>query len=440
MNRTVNAFFLLSIINFSHRAACSTDDVTETVVGFAACNKHDREQTYWAVMKDVLTRNGSAPADGFAWLGDVVYADNNVDGKWVVATPAVMRGKFDTFKNSPAYSDFRSVLKRPPTGVWDDHDMGQNDGGAGFVHRAAAQAMYLDFLDVPPRSPRLQRHGVYHLEAIPFSAPPEAAALRQFEFAVCFVLLDGRSARDSPGPDSDMLGEEQWQWLAVMLADPSSELGEPRTPGRVALFARCAVTAVASGVQILGDEKPTENWGDYPRARRRLVEMLHRHNARRFVFLSGDVHYAELQRVSIAGDDHVEITSSGLTHALGDHVDDWTFDFLNANPRRLGRHLGRSFGSITIVDSPAPRAHVRVHSVEGGNIVLEHTIEIGPHDTPAEPRADCGPACTVPVQAAWSKRFFEAVDRYVPFPVAFNTKHRMLEYIAATLRTVRLVS
>lgn len=48
-------------------------------------------------------------------------------------------------------------------GVYDDHDLGQNDGGRDVApaQQAAAQRLLLDFLDVPPQHARRARRGVY---------------------------------------------------------------------------------------------------------------------------------------------------------------------------------------------------------------------------------------------------------------------------------------
>jgi alkaline phosphatase D len=418
------------------------DDQVASVVGFASCNKHDRDQSYWANVERRLSRDHTRLADSFVWLGDVVYADEVRDGAWRPSPPDAMRAKYNTFADSGNYSGFRRWVAGEISGVWDDHDMGINDGGREYHQRDVAQGIYLDFLGAALDDVRRKRHGVYSLLLVPFAqpVPHSSSALSQYSYATCVVLLDARSSRDAVGTNGDMLGEEQWHWLGKVFEGTADEFGPNATDA--SLFDRCAFTLLASGVQITADEKPTEHWGNFPSSRQRLLELLHVHNARRFAFLSGDVHYADVQQVSLPGFPRpvTEVTSSGLTHSLGDIMDDWMFDKLNSNARRVGRYLGRSFGSVTIWNHESPKATISVHEAATGSPVLEVTVSLtdwpSVHPNPRN-AARCGVLCEIPVQAALSKQFFNALDLYWPFgAVDTITRHKLLESGARLTRTV----
>ena len=263
-------------------------------VGVASCNKHDLDQSFWPTLGGAVRRHGDARADAFVWLGDVVYNDYSpFPGIWLPSTMEAMQTKLTTFKNMPGYSNFvasrvHATATAPNVfGVWDDHDMGKNDGGKEYSMKTVTEQLFLDFLDVPSDSPRRNRRGVYAAHALPLDLTrlPSStrlteraqALLKNKEFAMCVVLLDGRFDRDPLGSNGDMLGSEQWEWLDKLFADPTFEFGASkataaaRSSGQppLTLTDRCLVTFIGSGVQVLSDEKPTESWGQFPAARRR---------------------------------------------------------------------------------------------------------------------------------------------------------------------------
>src|SRR5438093_2335588 len=116
------------------------------------------------------------------------------------------------------------------------------------------------------------------------------------------ILLDEYYNADEPGPESDLLGEEQWQWLG---GDLKSAQGD--------------VVVLGSSIQLLPSEHPYDHWGNYPKARKRMLQLLADSRPKMTVILSGDRHLGEISRADDSGLPYplYEITSSGLTH----HVD-----------------------------------------------------------------------------------------------------------------------
>lgn len=129
------------------------------------------------------------------------------------------------------------------------------------------------------------------------------------------VLLDVRYDKDpwSVGPGGDMLGAPQWEWL-------ERELCSPRT-------AAIRVNLIVSPLQVLFEHREFgESWSLFPRARQRLIDTIHRCGLKGVLFLSGDVHMAELLEAKCRAKDAspggasstlAEVTSSGLTHSWG---------------------------------------------------------------------------------------------------------------------------
>lgn len=342
-----------------------------------------------------------APVDALIWLGDAIYADKRADGEdgqsllfhYVNSLEAV--GRFwQTQRDAAEYNAFidscvavshtgatktslavaaavdgeegtagamsgRAGQQHNVWGTWDDHDMGQNDGGRHYPHRETTQKYFLDFLHAAPDDPRWTREGVYESYTVAFHdvvddrkgwGPATRRLLEQlYEHAVCVVLLDVRSFRDAPDATGtgDMLGPAQWAWLEAQL----QHYATPDADGR----ARCAVVLIGGGIQFMMDEKPAENWAAFPVSRDRLLGLLRTYALERVAFITGDVHMGELgadftdHAISrVLGYPMVEATSSGLTHSANMFFMDTFMPRLFPSPRRIGLYVERNFAALKV--------------------------------------------------------------------------------------------
>ena len=226
-------------------------------------------------------------------LGDNIYADTT--------NMTVMRAKYHALKTSPFWQALRR--KAPVLATWDDHDYGENDAGAEYTKKVESQALFLDFLDEPPDSPRRNRSGVY-----------DAHVFGPVGQRVQIILLDTRYFRSllSTGvnnvvpsggkyvrnwdTNASMLGEAQWRWLEEQLQVPAE------------------LRIVASSIQFISEFSGAEAWANLPREKNRMLCLLRRTNQGRVLFISGDRHWAELSRVDNPdGGPLFDLTSSALT-------------------------------------------------------------------------------------------------------------------------------
>lgn len=219
----------------------------------------------------------------------------------------------------------------PVLATWDDHDYGRNDGGADFPYKHEAKALFLDHWGIAADDPRRSREGIYHAVTL----GPEGQRVQ-------VILLDTRTfrspllptdQRDAPGkehylPDPDpaktMLGEAQWAWLGKRLRDPAE------------------LRLIVSSIQVVAQGHGWERWGNLPRERRRLFELIAETGASGVILLSGDRHTGALYRLAegVPYPLH-EITSSGLNMV-------WT-ENREPGPLRLGPvYGGENFGTIDV--------------------------------------------------------------------------------------------
>jgi len=241
-------------------------------IGIGSCNVQDEPQPHWSI----LSRH---KVDLWLWLGDNIYADTE--------DMTLMKHKYDEQFMRKDYAGFRQTT--PVIGTWDDHDYGENNSGKSYPKKIESQQLLLDFLEEPEHSVRRSRQGVYEAYTL---GPPG----RQ----VKFVLLDNRYFADEPGPDADILGDSQWDFLRTELNSSTAQF-----------------TFIGSGTQVLALDQPFETWGRFPQSRRRLLNVVRESNKGGVILLSGDRHIHE---ISVVNDETVhypliDFTASGLTHS-----------------------------------------------------------------------------------------------------------------------------
>jgi len=254
--------------------------------------------------------------------------------------------------------------------TWDDHDFCRNDAGASCPWADESQAQFLAFWrrGQPHRTTR----GVY--EAYTYQAEGGRS--------VQVLLLDMRSFRadhilpsDDPSepcnlasgtrlgycvqtsPNATLLGAEQWAWLEAQLSSPAD--------------VRIIGTSMSLGAQYIqgGDEV----WGVFPHERARLFALLRSTQANGVLFISGDLHYGEINVIRAAGTHPEsgdaqdatppytihELLSSGLTMT-------WPRPEVNAH-RIAGPVMSPNWGAIAIDFEVAdPTIELRLHDAVSG--------------------------------------------------------------------------
>jgi len=280
-------------------------------IAFGSCAEVDKPQPVW---DPVLARKN----DLFIFLGDNIYGDTH--------DMSVLSAKYAKFAAIPGVARLRATT--PVVAMWDDHDFGENDAGGDYPMKERSREVFLDFWQEPANSPRRDRDGVYAsyvfgppgqrvqviLPDLRYNrtalTPREPVGTDYETWAKARVAsgqpLPGPYVRN-PDPKATMLGERQWQWLERQLA----------VPAELRLF--------GSSVQVLADFTGWESWANFAHDQQRLFDLIRRKRANGVVFLSGDIHYAELSRLDVNVPYTLwDLTSSGLT-------EEWRVPTPNAN-------------------------------------------------------------------------------------------------------------
>ena len=311
-NFSLAALLVVSIL--SCRQSPST-----TRIAFGSCGHQDDPQPVLAIAAEQRP-------DAFIFLGDNIYGDtDDMD---------TLRAKYGRLGAKEEFKKLDSTTKILAT--WDDHDFGRNDAGKWYPYKKESKEIFLTFFKEPAGSDRRKHDGIYHTEY-----------LRAGDKTIQIILLDVRTFRNDLLPydtnaklpresyfykpdyiphdsaDSTLLGAEQWQWLENELAKPAD------------------LRLICSGSQFAIEYNGYEAWANFPHEQKRMLDLVKKTKANGVIFLTGDVHYAEISKLEEEDMYPIyDITASGITS---------TWDFATLNKNRIeGPIMDNHFGLLSI--------------------------------------------------------------------------------------------
>jgi alkaline phosphatase D len=305
------------------RSAPLSADAAITRIAFGSCFKDQRDDNRaWHAI-------GEWEPQLFIYAGDTLYPDRHDDS----AGLPMLRAAYDALARNAAFARLRAST--PVLPVWDDHDYGVNDGGAGFAFRAQTEELFLQRWGVSGDDPRAQRPGIYRGWIV--GEPGRRIQVLLLDtrfFRSPLKVTDERGARGreryvpDDDPDKTLLGEAQWQWLERELA-------------READF-----RLIVSSIQVLADGHGWEGWRQLPRERQRLFALLRSADDTPMLLLSGDRHVAGFYEKDIGrAEPLLEFTSSALNNTIPMQYRRNTL--AEAGPNRLGDLYGEAnFGGL----------------------------------------------------------------------------------------------
>lgn len=345
--KTLVYFFIFTFLSVG--SSCQTDDLfcgdvnkrssvdVVSKIGFGSCSNQNQKLL---VLDRVTERN----PDVFCWLGDNIYGDTR--NMKTLKKKYSRLGCKEEFRNLNQVAHFLAV--------WDDHDYGENDAGREYPMKEESKDIFLDFWSEPQTSERWNHSGIYHSETF----GPEGKRVQ-------FIMLDTRTFRDpllkADGPEwkndykpnydssATFLGAEQWEWLESVLQEPA-EL-------------RVVMTSNQFGITYNGYEA----WANVPVERQRMIDLIVSTQANGVVFISGDVHWAEISKQEVEnGYALYDITSSGITQEWGS---------TEPNDNRIGEPFRLNNAGIIDVDwaQEDPLVQFKIIDVSGQE-VLQHQV------------------------------------------------------------------
>lgn len=294
-------------------------------------------------------------SDLFIYLGDNIYGDTK--------DMAVLQAKYDKLGEKPEFRKLRANV--PVLAVWDDHDYGWNDAGKEYEFKTESKQIFLDFWRVPKESAagseRWKHPGIYGSHTMTH----EGKTLQ-------IILLDTRTFRDplkaapqpvqpdsgfkndyqpDDNPEKTLLGAAQWQWLEKTLQEEAD------------------LRIICSSIQFGHEYNGWESWTNLPVEQQRMVDLIRKTKANRVIFISGDVHWAEISKREFDGLYPIyDVTASGLT-------EDW--HNVEPNKFRVGNAFRKNHFGMLEVDWALddPTVTMKIIDVDG-KIQLQHAVPL----------------------------------------------------------------
>ncbi len=307
-----------------------------TTIAFGSCGDQRNPQP-------VLERVAEKKPDVFLFLGDNIYADTySMD---------TLKMDYDMLGAKPEFQKLKAATKI--YAIWDDHDFGWNDSGRHYPFKEESKEIFLNFFGDQGDSTIRQHEGIYH-----------TVYLDKAGKKIQIIFPDLRTFRDKLLPyngnrkddarfnyamdyspyttaDSTMMGEEQWRWMEEQLKVPAD------------------LRIMASSTQFSITHNGYEAWANFPHEQKRMLELIKKTKAEGVLFVSGDVHYAEISKLVEPGLYPLyDVTASGITS---------TWDFAAPNDNRIdGAVMENHFGLLKIDWSLSdPEITMQIHDVSG---------------------------------------------------------------------------
>jgi alkaline phosphatase D len=118
------------------------------------------------------------------------------------------------------------------------------------------------------------------------------------------------------------------------------------------------IRLVGSSTQFGITHNGYEAWANFPHEQKRFTELIRSTKAEGVIFISGDVHYAEISKLKLEGQYPIyDVTASGITS---------TWDFATPNDNRIdGAVMENHFGMLTFDFTGEPNVKMEIIDVTG---------------------------------------------------------------------------
>jgi alkaline phosphatase D len=251
--------------------------VFDLTIGFGSCAYINQEGGYdrlsnenpYGAGYEIFESIYEVDPDIFVWLGDNVYLRET---DWT---------------HDRSIPHLRGLLaNRPNYAIWDDHDYGPNDSGWDFWNKAQTTKAFNLFYGNPSA-------GLPTLPGI-------------FTFFnrsdVNVYLLDNRFHRDGPehlkafDREKDLLGKKQVDWLISSLKYRQGQSTSGYLPSYPSNF-----NIICIGNTVLGDTGSVDSYQLFDEELQYLMDRIMEEGIDGVVFVSGDVHFGEVNLVELKG-------------------------------------------------------------------------------------------------------------------------------------------
>lgn len=302
----ISAGFTGDPVLWCNRPFKTTEVPVLSRICFGSC-AHQKKQEY------LLADIAKLKPDLMVYLGDNIYADTK--------NMRVMREKYGMLS---CKKEFRQLLEATHViATWDDHDYGRDDAGMEYPMKKESKAMFLEFWNEPKNSDRYKHEGVYTSYYYGDTAHRVQIILLDLRYFRTAMLGKEDHYIANNDPKAAMMDSTEWTWLHSELLKPAR------------------IRIIGSSTEFAAEQNGWETWANFPLEQQKMFDLIKETRANGVIFISGDVHYAELSMQKKPGLYPIyDMTASGLTQVE-----------LKAakNQYRIGKPVNtRNFGMLDI--------------------------------------------------------------------------------------------
>ena len=299
-------------------------------------------------------------ADLFLFVGDTAYADHvcspirGLGGNDFVATTVEQyRAKHRYNRADPAVQEF--LRGTGVYAIWDDHEVRNNFAGPEEPLMPTGRRAFRDYwgVDGGPEDPdRLYR-------SVRWGRHVEIFILDTRQYRSPNVMPDG--------PAKSMLGVAQRRWLLEGVARSTATWKLIVTSVPLGMFTGGRTSDSWSGANVFGYPRPGNG---FVWERDLILRTLREEDVRNVVFLSGEVHHAELLRHDLAPDYHgYEFIAGPLAARLG---------FPRFRDRSLATHSFGTLGLTTNFGEIEADGRRLIARIRDGSGTVRRTLQLTP--------------------------------------------------------------
>ncbi len=308
--------------------------------GYERWNRDGEESGYGSEFEILASMHAEDP-DVMVWLGDNTYLR---EADWNSRSGFLKR-----YSHTRAYPGLQPFLASTAHyAIWDDHDFGPNNSNETFWGKDVALEAHQLFWPAPS-------YGVMGMPGI-------TSTFEMLDVQV--FLLDDRYYRTAQkrkdgeggeGGEGVILGERQVEWLIGALASSTATF-----------------KIIAVGSQFLTTDLRKECFMHVPEERQRIIDAITENEIKGVLFITGDVHGAELSKLEREGTYPLyEFTSSALTAGSNKNIADQP----NDNRVEGTAFGGHNYGTITVSGTRRKRQLTLKLFRADGSVEWERVIE-----------------------------------------------------------------
>ena len=299
-------------------------------IAFGSCADQNKPEPIW---NQILNEK----PDLMIMMGDNIYSSTQENKNMIE--------QYKKLAQIPEYKKARETI--PFMATWDDNDFGVNDGGTDNVTKEDSRKAFWFHWPYVKDSTLLDQPGIFHSKVL--GGTREGRGRRAHTTAsVHVIMLDTRWNRtplklaevktisdtpqtpDNPppvqkkyapndDPKATILGTEQWDWLEDQLREPAD------------------LKILVSSIQVIADDHGFEKWGNFPKEKQKLFDLIAKTHPKNLIILSGDRHAASIAKTDIKGFGPLyDITSSGINKVASMTEKDSTYLNESFNKENFG--------------------------------------------------------------------------------------------------------